>query len=212
MNVSRRTVLKTAGASAVVGAAGCLGGEPDRVDADALSAPVQGDPDADVTVEVYEDFACGGCRHYKLNIAPAIEEAYVEPELVRYEHRDRPIPVDDTWSWAVANAARSVQDREGDDAFWSFVPTVFQSQDDYSYDVLASIADEFGYDGERTSADAEAGTYDAVLEDDRGRGETAGVGGTPAIVVDGGIVDIPEQPTVDDVVTEISGAIDDALE
>ncbi|WIV66215.1 thioredoxin domain-containing protein [Natrialbaceae archaeon AArc-T1-2] len=215
MNVSRRTLLQAAGAGAVVGVAGCLG--DDRPEAagepvDSLPAPVAGDPDADVTVEVYADFACPGCRWFELEVAPELTAEYVDPELVRYEHRDFPIPVDDTWSWAVANAARSVQDREGDDAFWSFVPTVFQSQDDYSYDVLASIADEFGYDGERTSADAEAGTYDAVLEDDRGRGETAGVGGTPAIVVDGGIVDIPEQPTVDDVVTEISGAIDDALE
>lgn len=214
MTLSRRTFLTTAGTGvAVAGLAGCLGGDPDAAGepVDSLPAPVAGDPDADVTVEVYADFACPACQWFELEVAPTLKTDYADTERVRYEHRDFPIPVDDEWSRAVANAARSVQDLEGDDAFWSFVPIIFQSQEEYSYDRIETVADELGYDGERTSADAEAGTYDGVLDDDTERGETLGVRGTPTVVVDGEIVDLPQTSTAD-VIDAISAVIDDALE
>lgn len=195
-------------AAAAVGAAGCLADGTETVES--LPTPVAGDPDADVTVTVYEDFGCGGCQHYQLRIAPAIKEEYVDPGLIRYERRDFPIPASD-WSWPVASAARSVQDHEGDAAFWEFTDEIYRHLGRYSYDLIEAVAGELGLDGERTREAAEAETYRPVLEDDRERGEEIGVRATPTILVDGR----PVETTISDVdgaIADVEAAIEAAVE
>ena len=214
MRPTRRTLL-TAGCVAVL--AGCLDAGDDDSEGEAadhddsaesdeeaettadredsasgeLTAPVWGDPDADVTMEVYEDFSCPACQQFKLEIFPAIADQYLESETIRYEHRDYPLPVDD-WSEPVANAARAVQDLEGDEAFFAFVSDVYAHQGAYSYDRLESVADNLGYDGEAVRDAAEAGTYQATLEADIARGEELGVTGTPNVFVNGSQVEFEE--------------------
>ena len=206
MEFTRRTFVATGLASAgVAGLAGCLGGDGGIVleGEPALPVPVAGDPDADVTVMDFGDFSCPGCGTYKLQIYPFIEESYVEPGLIRYEHRDFPIPAGD-WSWAVAGAARSVQDREGDEAFWDFTSEIYTHLGEYSYERIETVADDLGFDGEEIRQDAEEGVYRDDLETERERASDAGVDSTPTIVVDG--------EEVETSLEDIQEAIDDALE
>ncbi|WP_254767706.1 DsbA family protein [Salinilacihabitans rarus] len=210
MDISRRAFAKRAAATtALVGVAGCIGdGDDDEFELsgdDVLPPAVAGDPDADVTVMAFEDFSCPHCAQYALGVYPRIEAAYVDPGHVRYEHRDFPIPVDETWSWAVAGAARSVQERGGDEAFWPFVSEIYEHLGDYSYETIAAVADGVGVDGEAVAADAEEGAYRDDLEAERGRGADAGVEGTPTVVVDGEVTENYEWETIE-------SAIEDALE
>ncbi|PSP25125.1 hypothetical protein BRC61_00575 [Halobacteriales archaeon QH_10_65_19] len=41
----------------------------------AADPPVRGDPDADVTLESFEDFSCGACRAYTLEGFSLLEES-----------------------------------------------------------------------------------------------------------------------------------------
>lgn len=206
MKLTRREFAATT-AIAGVGLAGCLGDDGDDIvleGEDALPVPVAGDPDADVTVMVFEDFACGGCQQFKLQIFPVLEEAYMEPGLIRYEHRDRPLSGTGEWSFPVAGAARSVQDQEGDDAFWEFASEIYTYLGEYSYDRIETVADDLGFDGEQVRRDAEEGTYEEELAIERDRAADAGVNSTPTVVVDGSTVELSLE--------EIQEAIDDALE
>ncbi|MFC7215497.1 thioredoxin domain-containing protein [Saliphagus sp. GCM10025334] len=229
MNVTRRRFAALAAGSALAGA-GCLGGGDAESDGngngeengngggngggngngsdvnedDLLEIPVIGDPDADVTVTVFEDFGCGHCALYHTEIFPDIKEAYVDAEQIRYEHRDFPIPVQEEWSYAVASAARSVQDQEGDEAFFEFTGEIFTHWDDgYSYDLIEQVASDLGFDAEQVRADAEDVTYRDGLEAERAHGMELGIEGTPWIVVDGERVE-PDTAA-------IVGAIDEAL-
>jgi protein-disulfide isomerase len=182
---SRRAVL-----GALAATAGCLGPSSDRSSpsgtvVESLPAPVQGDPEADVTVMVFEDFSCPHCADYSLEVLPDLEAEYVEPGVARYEHHDFPIPVDGRWSWAAAGAARAVQDRVGDDAFFEYATLLFENQGDYSMDLLGSLADQVGADPEAVRRAADTGTYRPVLEADRQRGEEMGLEGTPEVYVNG---------------------------
>ncbi|MHC3439640.1 thioredoxin domain-containing protein [Natrialbaceae archaeon A-gly3] len=209
MRFTRREFVATGIASAgVAGLAGCLGDDGEIVleGEAALEAPVAGDPDADVTVMAFEDFGCGGCRSFKLNVFPFIENSYIEPGEIRYEHRDFPIPANSTWSWSVASAARSVYEHEGNDAFWEFTNRIYEDFGEYSYEGIEDAADELGFDGEQVRQDAEAGTYRDGVETERERASDAGIGSTPTVVVDGSVVDDPFDSD------ELFGAIDDALE
>ncbi|WP_076609592.1 DsbA family protein [Natronorubrum thiooxidans] len=199
MKLTRRTVLGTAAAVGIgTGVAGCLGSE------DPPEPPVLGDPDADVTVTVYEDFSCPSCRQFKQEIFPDIEEAYIEPGRIRYEQRNYPIPVDETWSWAIPCAARELYETEGNDAFWDFAAGIYDYMGSYSYDVIETTAAELDLDGAAAREAAEEETHRSLVEDDKSYGSSNGVEATPAVFVDGEQIDRRE--------TRTATAIDAALE
>lgn len=196
MNVTRRAVL---GAATAVGisVAGCLGGEEST---EPPETPIAGDPDADVTVTVYEDFSCGGCVTFKRNQFPQIEAQYIDPGEIRYEYRDFPIPVDDTWSGAVAHAGREVYETAGDDAFFSFSAAIYDHHPTYSYDLIEETADDLDLDGAAIRDAAEDRTHEDAVDANRSYGESNGVEGTPSVFVDGDPVEDPFngwQPAID---------------
>lgn len=197
MRTTRRAVLAGAGAG-LAGLAGCTGNAaPGDVSAagdcaieseptvSELPPPVAGDPNADVTVMVFEDFSCPHCRDYHLEVYPTIAEEYLDPGMVRYEHHDLPIPVDERWSWWTASAARGVQETVGDDAFFSFATRAFERQGDYSMETLAETATAVGADPCAIQNDAANESYRPVLEADKATASDLGVSGTPGAFVNG---------------------------
>jgi protein-disulfide isomerase len=188
--VNRRTVLASA-AAGVGSFAGCLGGGGSDGGDTELQPPTKGAANAGVTLEVYEDFACPHCRTYNMEGLPEIESAYLDPGVIRYEHRDLPLPVLDPQSWRAHNAARSVQSRHGDEAFWEFAAGIFRNQSELNDGDLAlfeRLGDDLGFDGAAIRSDAANRTFDDVIEADRSRAKDLDVGGTPAFVLDGEIV------------------------
>ncbi|MFB6155702.1 MAG: DsbA family protein [Haloferacaceae archaeon] len=189
MQTTRRAYLAAVGGTATA-LAGCLSGSGSGCDAksespvDSLPVPVLGDPDADVTVQVFEDFACPHCMHYELEQFPKVRSEYVDPGTIRYERHDYPIPVS-KWSWPAASAARGVQDETDVETFYEYAHAVYENQSDLSLDTLQSLADEVGAPACDVREDADTGTYRPVVEADKRRGDELGVPGTPAVFVDG---------------------------
>ena len=183
MDYMRRSFLGTAAAAgAVVGLAGCLGGD------ETPDPPVAGDPDADVTVTVYEDFSCQFCRDFKEDVYPQLETEYLEPGRIRYEHRD--FPIVDEWSWSVADAAREIYETEGDDAFFAFADEIYEHMGSYSYDAIESVASDLGLDGAGAREAAEEETHRSTIEASQSYGQSNGVEGTPTVHINGEPVDL----------------------
>lgn len=224
-SLTRRAMLAALGGAATVGLAGCLGGgtAPDGSDegvntgtggtdtrsegtdttaTEPLPTPVRGDPDAGVTVLVFEDFACPHCRDYSLNVAPDVFADYADPGAIRYEFHDFPIPVDPQVSWNAACAARAVQARADAATFFEYAHALFENQSRLGPEVYAELADGVGLDGAAIRESATAGEYRPTVEADRQYGQERGVQGTPTVAVDGRVV----RPTYE----AISAAIEDA--
>lgn len=182
---TRRRVL-AAGAAAVGGVAGCLGGgdtgetvTPERQ----VPPPVAGDPDADVTVAVFEDFACPHCKSYNEQVVPDLRAEYVEPGRIAYVHYDFPVPVDRTVSWQAPSAARSVQARADAATFFAYAARLFANQSRLGPATYADLAREVGVDGPRTREAATEETYRPTVAADRETGRDRGVDGTPTVFV-----------------------------
>ncbi|TKX74773.1 DsbA family protein [Halorubrum sp. GN11_10-6_MGM] len=224
MERTRRSLLAAGATVGVVGVAGCLGGgsaggggelnldtgeydcslsEPTDPDLD--YRPTLGNPDADVTVQAFEDFTCGHCATYKLDHFPTIREEYIEPGDVHYQHWDFPIPVNETWAVPVASAARGVGARNGDEAFFEFATAAYESQGNYGGEALGAAAETAGADPCAVLADAEFSAYEETTQSDRSEGESMGVSGTPTIFVNGSPVEGGYAAET------IAAAIDDAL-
>jgi len=183
MTLSRRAALRSGTAIAIGGLAGCLGGGSTAERVDSLPAPTLGSADAPVTVQAFEDFSCGHCGTFALQVLPQIVSEYVEPGEVRYEHHD--FPFISEWSWKAASAARAVQDNVGNEAFFAFSKGLYRNMDAYSLDLVGSLAAEVGAEPETVRAAAADLVYKPVLEADEELGRQKGVQGTPTVFVDG---------------------------
>jgi protein-disulfide isomerase len=189
--VTRRRYLVAAGGIGAlgVGTAGCLGSDgsggettPTAVP-DPLAPPTRGG--GDVTLTVYADFACPACQTFHEDFVPALEEDYVAPGVVTYEHRDFPLEMHAPRSFDAANAARAVQDATDDETFFAYVDSLFGNQRRLSPDVYQSLAGEVDVDGERVRAAVEGRLYRRTVSRDLDAGDEAGVRGTPTVFVDG---------------------------
>ena len=178
----------------------------------AATVPVRGDPEAPVTLEVYEDLGCPACRSYVQNGLPELEAGYIDEGRIRYEHRD--FPVTGPAAEQAASAAREVLARHGNDAFWEFVSAVFANQGRLRSnppDLFEELAGNLGFDADAVATAGQERSHQSVVDRDVTRGEELGVEGTPSFVVDGRLVDPGGARTIEDVVDAVADALDTAL-
>ncbi|AXR78880.1 thioredoxin domain-containing protein [Natrarchaeobaculum sulfurireducens] len=199
--MDRRTFLAaTAGTTLAVGVAGCSGfreisipEELEGTDADRqLPVPTLGD--GDVTIEVYEDTGCQGCREFQADVFPVLEGELLDTGEATYQHRDFVVGAADE-SAEMANAARAVQhethtdgDPNGD--FFEYKAAVMRA-DDWSDDRLGRMAQSFDILPERITSALEDETFYPTLVADWERGEAAGVEGTPTVVIEDELIEDP---------------------
>lgn len=200
---SRRHFLGVLSAGAVA-LAGCTSGGdsspgddtnsddgPEQRDESPEWPPVLGDPEAEITLEVFEDFNCPHCQDYSTEQFPDVRSEYLDPELIRYEHRDLPIPVHES-SWGAASAAREVYRLYGNEAFWAYKSELMSRGAGLSQnapDIFGDIADQQNLDADAIQEAAESRAHDDSVRADRSRAVEYGVEATPGFVVDGEVVD-----------------------
>lgn len=157
-----------------------------------MAPPVAGDPDADVTVAVFEDYACPHCGTYSIEVFPQLASDYLESGEIRYEFHDFPLPVDEQVSWEAATAARAVQAAAGDQAFFEYSERLFANQDSLDRSTYESLTEGLGVDGATVREAASNRRYDETIEADKQGGLDRGVQGTPTVFVDGDPVEWQE--------------------
>jgi protein-disulfide isomerase len=206
---TRRRVLLGVGAGATVALAGCTSGGEGGAD----NVPVRGNPDANVTLEVYEDLGCPACQSYIQNGFDSIQTNYLEDGLVRYEHRD--FITTGIAAEQAASAAREVLERHGDEDFWAFVHAIYDNQNRLRAEVpslFGEIAGNLGLDADAIEAAGENRDHQNAVQADIDRGRNLGVQGTPSFVVDGNLVDRSGAATMNQLVAAVSQQLDQALD
>lgn len=219
--VSRRGFIAAAASAGVAGLAGCGGSQSDMTtggespdfdvsgspvsttDSGQLPSPTLGPEDAAVTVMAFEDYGCGHCQRYSLNIFPKIYAEYIEPGDIRYEFHDFPIPVSQG-SVRGANAARAVQHTVSNGAYWAYSEKLYRNQGNLSLKTVGELASSVGADAETVRDAASNRSYKSTIQADRQRGVDMGVQGTPTVFVG-------DQKVSDYRYDNLSSAIDSAL-
>lgn len=202
---SRRAFLGSLGAGTVV-LAGCLSSS---ASGGSENVPIRGDPDASVTLEVYEDFACDFCQDYNEGVFPSIETEYIETEQIRYEHRDFPVVHNEgaRQSYQAASAARAVYDSHGNEEFWRYKSLLMAEGDrvgSESPELYGELASELDLDADEIESAASDIAYEDDITADRERGQSANVTGTPSFVLNESQVSLESW---DDLFEEIENAL-----
>lgn len=149
-----------------------------------------GDPNAPVTVEVYEDFQCPSCRDFTEQIEPQIVNRYVSTGDVYYIFRQFPFLDSNSARKESHQAANASMCANEQNEFWYYHDTLFanwngENKGAFSDNRLKAFAEAIGLDMNEFNACFNQNRYRDEIETDKSSGVDAGVTGTPSIFVNG---------------------------
>ena len=163
-----------------------------------------GDPDAPVTISIFNDLQCTDCADYQLETIPPLVEGLVRHGDARLEFRHRSLGQKETTLAAFAAAAAGVQGYE-----WQYIHLVFANQDQIRVsgatdEFLARVAESIPapeFDVEQWQADKDSPEVEAQIESDVQTALDLRLTAAPAAVVEGpsGSVELEDSPSVDEI-------------
>lgn len=148
-----------------------------------------GDPNAPVTIEVYEDFQCIHCKNFSEQTEPQIVDTYVSTGDVYYIFRHFPIlgrpPRNESQQAANASMCAAEQDQ-----FWHYHDTIFANWNEvnngaFSQNRLVAFAEAIGLNMSEFNPCFDQYRYRDEVDSDLASGTASGVSGTPSVLVNG---------------------------
>jgi protein-disulfide isomerase len=181
-----------------------------------VSGTALGNPDAKVTVDVWEDFQCPACRNYGNNTEPLVIQNYVDTGKVRYVFHQYPF-IDDFASTKEsdqsANASMCAAEQNH---FWEFKEMLFanwngENLGSYADRRLIAFAESMNLDMDAFKACFRENRYKEKIDQDYTAGEEMGVSSTPSIFVNKQMVHNAQGANYVPSYEDIAAAIDAAL-
>jgi diadenylate cyclase len=140
---------------------------------------VRGPEDAPVTLVKYGDYECPYCGQLHPVLRELLERA---GGRVRFVFRHFPL---DSVHPRARRAALAAEAAASQGRFWEMHDLLYENQDELGEEDLTRHAAELGLDLRRFEEDLANDHHAWRIEEDRLGGERAGVGGTPALFVNG---------------------------
>jgi len=157
--------------------------QPYRLEFSNEGAPTLGKKDAPVTLVEFSDFQCPYCRAS----APTLKQvAKAFGDKVQIVYRQYPIPSLHPFAFKAAEASLCAQDQG---KFWELHDAMFEDQGKLAVSDLKQTARRLGLDGKKFDSCLDSGRYVEQVQNDQKEGERVGVTGTPAMFINGRIVD-----------------------
>ena len=171
-----------------------------------------GDPNAPVTIEIYEDFQCPACKTFSEQIDPQVVDAYVATGDVYYIFRHFPF-IDDRAPRNESDQAANASMCAGDEnRFWDYHDMLFanwnsENQGAFSDKRLVAYAEALRLEMEGFNQCFDANLHKDEIDADLLSGRDSGVTGTPSVFVNGRMITPGFVPTF----AEISEAVEAEL-
>lgn len=157
-----------------------------------------GEPDAPVTVDIFEDFQCSACRYFSESIEPLIIQNLVATGKAKYTFHNYPF-LDGNGAGShgesdqAANASMCANEQE---KFWEMHSIIFANWNgenigDFSDARLKAMAESIGLDMDAFNSCFSANRYEDQIEADFKLGQDMGVSGTPSVFVNGNRIGQP---------------------
>ncbi len=144
-----------------------------------------GDVDAPVVMIAYSDFQCPFCGKFARDTEPKLVDEYVEDGTLRIEWRDFPYLGAESTTAARAARAAAAQGK-----FWEFHDALYAHQQPPNSGrltpaYLTGVARRIGLDARKLRADLTSDEVAEAVRRDFQEGQSIGVTGTPAFLVNG---------------------------
>jgi protein-disulfide isomerase len=152
-----------------------------------------GDPNAPVTIEVFEDFQCPACKSFSETIEPQVADAYIATGIVYYIFRHFPF-LDDRAPRNESDQAASASMCAGDEnRFWDYHDLLFanwdgENQGAFNNKRLVAFAEALGLEMAAFNSCFDGKLHEEEINAEFLLGRDSGVTGTPAVLVNGRIL------------------------
>ena len=157
--------------------------EPYRLQFANGSAPVLGKKDAPITLVEFSDFQCPFCQR----MAPVLKQvAQKYGDKVQIIYRQYPIPSIHPFAFKAAEASLCAQEQG---KFWEMHDAMFQDQKKLGVADLKETAKQLGMNSKSFNSCLDSGKYVEQIQTDSREALRSGVTGTPAVFVNGVVVD-----------------------
>jgi len=156
--------------------------------------PVMGDKDAPVTIVEWSDFECPFCRRFFNDTLPTLKEKYIDTGKVKFVYRDFPLSFHKD-ALPAALAANCAREQGNDETFFAYHDLIFNGENklgqgtvDIPEESLKAYALQLGLNTDRFNECLSSQKYADEVQKDFADGQSVGVRGTPAFLVNGQMV------------------------
>ena len=157
--------------------------EPFRFRFDNAGAPTAGKHDAPVELVEFSDFQCPFCQR----MAPTLKEVKQRfPDQVKIVYRQFPLTSIHPFAFKAAEASLCANEQG---KFWELHDVMFKDQKRLGVSDLKASAKSLGMDEKKFDACLDSGRYVEQVQKDSKEAQRLGVTGTPAIFVNGVLLD-----------------------
>ena len=151
-----------------------------------------GDPNAPVTIDVFEDFQCPACKSFGEQIEPLIIQYLVQPGKAKYVFHNYPFIDGDTVNSSgesdmAANASMCANEQG---KFWEMKSTIYanwqgENKGFLTSNSLKAMAEAIGLDMNQYKDCFRPNKFEKEIQADFDLGKKMGVSGTPSVFVNG---------------------------
>ena len=141
--------------------------------------PVMGAQDAPLTIVEFSDFECVYCKHFHEQVLPQLKQQYVDRGLVRFVHKDLPLPFHHHAKPA-ATAARCAGEQN---RYWEMYEALFDQQSCLECKGVSGIAKEQKLDTDALEACMKREATQALVNANLSEAELHNIRATPTFVI-----------------------------
>ena len=141
--------------------------------------PALGDASAPLTIVEFSDFECSYCRRFHEQVFPQLKSQYIETGLVRFVHKDLPLPFH-PHALPAAAAARCAGEQN---RHWELYSGLFDQQNCLSCKGVLTIAAEEQLDTAALQTCMERKATVAVINANRSEASLHNISATPTFVI-----------------------------
>ena len=141
--------------------------------------PVMGSDKAPLTIVEFSDFECRYCRLFHEQVFPSLRREYIDTGLVRFIHKDLPLPFHDQ-AWPASAAARCAGEQQ---RYWDFHHALFDQQNCLKCKGVIEIAKELRIDTSALQACMQRESTDILIKANLSEAHLNNIYSTPTFVI-----------------------------
>ena len=141
--------------------------------------PTLGAGKAPLTLVEFSDFECPYCRQFHEQVIPSLKREYIETGLVRFIHKDLPLPFHSPAKHAAA-AARCAGEQN---RYWDLYEALFDQQTCLECKGIVRIAEELTLDTSALQACMQSEATETLINANLSEAELHNIRATPTFIV-----------------------------
>ncbi len=141
--------------------------------------PALGDSSAPLTIVEFSDFECSYCRRFHKQVMPQLKRDYIDTGLVRFVHKDLPLPFH-PHALTAAAAARCAGEQN---RYWELYTSLFDQQNCLGCKGVMAIAAKEDLNTSKLQACMEKKSTLALINTNRSEASLHNISATPTFVI-----------------------------